>query len=49
MCFPRFAVVKLTLLSDRMFLYIQNELSTEVIDAYFIPEASNNNTKLLNL
>jgi len=27
MCFPRFAVVKLTLLSDRIF-NIENELST---------------------
>jgi len=47
MYFPRIAVVKLTLLSDGIFLYIENELSTstEVISAYFIPEVSNYNTK----
>ncbi|KAE9537981.1 hypothetical protein AGLY_005953 [Aphis glycines] len=36
MYFSKFVVVKLTLLSDRIFLYIENELSTttEVIGAY---------------
>jgi len=43
----RFAVVKLTLLSDRLFLYIEHELSTynEVIGVYFIQEILNYNTK----
>jgi len=38
----RLSEVKLTLLSDRMFLYIENErsTSTEVIGAYFIQEVS---------
>jgi hypothetical protein len=37
MYLARFSEVKLTLLSDRMFLYIENDLSisTEVIDVYF--------------
>jgi hypothetical protein len=38
MYFARFVIVKLTLLSDRMFLYTENERSTytEVIGGYFI-------------
>jgi hypothetical protein len=37
MYLARFSEVKLTLLSDRMFLYIENDrsISTEVIGAYF--------------
>jgi hypothetical protein len=40
MYFVRFVVVKLTLLSDRIILYIENECftSTEVIGAYFMQE-----------
>jgi hypothetical protein len=40
MYFIRFLVVKLSLLSDRMFLYKENECftSTEVIGTYFIQE-----------
>ncbi|KAE9523572.1 hypothetical protein AGLY_016124 [Aphis glycines] len=47
MYFPRIVVVNLTLLSDRIFLYIENKLSTsiEVIVAYFIKGVSNYNTK----
>jgi len=43
--------MKLTSLSDRIFLYIENELSisTEVIGAYFIQEVSNYNTKFYML
>ncbi|KAL4104439.1 hypothetical protein QTP88_019740 [Uroleucon formosanum] len=39
---PILIIVKLTLLSDRMFLYIENErsTSTEVIGAYFMQEVS---------
>jgi len=50
MYYLKFEVVKLDsnriVLSNRIFLYIENELSTstEVIDAYFIPEVSNYNT-----
>jgi len=38
MYFPRFSVVKLTVLLDKIFLYVENELSTstEVISTYFI-------------
>jgi len=38
MHFPKFALMKLTVLSDRIFLYIGIELSKsiEVIGAYFI-------------
>jgi len=44
---PTFSVVKLTLLSNRIFLYIENELSTstEIIGAHFIQEVSNYNIK----
>jgi len=47
MYLPKFLVVKLTLLSDKIFLYVENELSilTEVIGAYFIIVFSNYNTK----
>jgi len=43
MYLERFSVVKLTLLSDRMILYIENERSTyrtEVSCAYFMQEVS---------
>jgi hypothetical protein len=38
----RFVVMKLSPLSDRMFLYIENEcfISTEVIGTYFMQEVS---------
>jgi len=47
MYFLRCLIVKLTVLSDRIFLYVENELSTstEVIGAYFIQKVSNYNTK----
>jgi len=47
MYLPRFTVVNLTLLSNRIFLYVENKLSTstETIGAYYIQEISNYNTK----
>jgi hypothetical protein len=40
MYFVRFSVVKLSLLSDRMFFYIENECftSTEIIGTHFMQE-----------
>jgi hypothetical protein len=42
MDFVRFVVVKLSLLSDRIFLYIENEyfISTKIISTHFMQEVS---------
>jgi len=44
MYFSRFTIVKLTIMSDRIFLYIEIEIftSTGVIGAYFIQNYNSN-------
>jgi len=47
MYFPRFAIVKLTFMSNKMFLYIENKhsTSTEVIGCILHTKVSNYNIK----